>query len=387
MSEPGADRRLILKRGDWLEPDRAAWDRLFVGGDVLDGAGPCHHWAEGGRKKREQTYGLWLGFCARRDVICPPHDVSARATSETVKAFIELERARCSPRTAYMHAEDMLFIFRSMAPQKDWKWLAKIVGRMRGGLEGGELKPRLGIEANDIFAWALKRMAGIYEVEGVTDLRRAALFRDGLMVGLLIATALRLRTFIGIDVEKHLIRGAEGFGLRFKPEDMKDKRAHEFVLPAKLTEPMRMYLAAFRPKLLGGKPSSRLWITHHGAAFTYSGFQRQLPQLTLREFGIELRPHAFRSIVATSIATEDPEHVSIIADVLQHSTLAMSHKHYIRASGVKAMSDLQEVVAELRRDGERRLRERRRTRDSGARLPNAPTDASLWGEAADGDEL
>ncbi len=133
-------------------------------------------------------------------------------------------------------------------------------------------------------------MADIPDVEDITELRRAALFRDGLMVGLLIATALRLRTFIAIDIEKHLIRGAEGFGLRFEPADMKDKRAHEFILPDELTEPMRRYLAVFRPKLLGGRASSRLWITHHGAAFTYSGFQRQLPQLTLREFGIELRP-------------------------------------------------------------------------------------------------
>ena len=207
-------------------------------------------------------------------------------------------------------------------------------------------------------------MAEIDDVAGVTELRRAARFRDGLMIGLLIATALRLRTFIAIDVEKHLIRSAEGFGLRFKPEDMKDKRAHEFILPDALTEPMQRYLAEFRPKLLGGKTSSRLWITHLGEAFTYSGFQRQLPQLTLRVFGIALRPHAFRSIVATSIATDDPEHVSIIAAVLRHATLAMSHKHYVRASGVKAMSDLQQVVAELRRAGKRRQRETRRLKES-----------------------
>jgi integrase len=302
-----------------------------------------------------------------------------------VKAFIELERARCSARTAFMRAEDLFVIFRSMAPQKDWKWLAGIVGRMRGGLEGEELKPRLGIEAKDIYAWALKRMAHIPDVDGLTELRRAAVFRDGLMVGLLIATALRLRTFIAIDVEKHLIRSAEGFGLKFKPEDMKDKRAHEFILPDELTDPMRMYLADFRPKLLGGKASSRLWITHHGEACTYGGFQRQLPQLTQQVFGIALRPHAFRSIVATSIATDDPEHASIIADVLRHATLAMSHKHYVRATGVKAMSDLQQVVAELRRDGKLRQREKRRITDSGARLPDALADASLWGEAAEQD--
>lgn len=135
MSAPYADRRLILKRAEWPGQDRAAWDSLFVEGDILDGAGPCLHWAEGSRKKPEQTYGHWLAFCAEHGVVCPPHDVTARATPEAVKAFIEFERARCSPRTAFMHGEDLLFIFRSMAPQRDWKWLARLVGRLRGGLD------------------------------------------------------------------------------------------------------------------------------------------------------------------------------------------------------------------------------------------------------------
>lgn len=362
MSAPRAAGRLILKRADWPSQDCAAWDALFVEGDILDGAGPCQKWAEGSRRKREQTYGHWLAFCADRGVDSPSQDMTARATPEMVKAFIELERARCSPRTAYMHAEDLLFIFRAMAPQRDWNWLARLVGRLRSGLDREELKPRLGIEAKEIFDWALKRMTKIPDVDGVTDLRRAALFRDGLMVGLLIATALRLRTFISIDIEKHLFASADGFVLRFAPEDMKDKRAHEFILPGALTQPLRKYLDVFRPHLLGGKSSSRLWITHHGQPFTYWGFQRQLPQLTESVFGIALRPHAFRSIVATSIATGDPEHVSIIADVLRHSTLAMSHKHYIRASGVKAMSDLQQLVGELRKRGRRRERDRLRGR-------------------------
>ena len=153
------------------------------------------------------------------------------------------------------------------------------------------------------------------------------------------------------------------FVLRFEPADMKDRKAHEFVLPAALTEPMRRYLSVFRPALLGGKSSARLWITQFGEPYTYGGFQRQLPKLTLQEFGIALRPHAFRSIAATSIATDDPEHVNIIADVLRHSTLATSQKHYNRANGVKAISDLQQVVRELRCGGKRRDREMRRMRD------------------------
>jgi integrase/recombinase XerD len=184
----------------------------------------------------------------------------------------------------------------------------------------------------------------------------------------LIATALRLRTFIAIDIEKHLSARPDGFGLSFGPEDMKDKRSHEFELPAQLVEPMRRYLLEVRTVLLGGESSSRLWITQLGKPFTYRGFQGQLPRLTLREFGLVLRPHASRSIAATSIATEDPEHVNIIADVLRHSTLAMSEKHYNRANGVKAISDLQKVVQDLRREGEARQRQMRR-----AKVQNSPS--------------
>jgi integrase/recombinase XerD len=149
---------------------------------------------------------------------------------------------------------------------------------------------------------------------------------------------------------------------------------------------MRRYLAVFRPTLLRGKSSPRLWITHHGKPFTYAGFQGQLPQLTLQEFGMELRPHAFRSIAATSIATVDPEHVSIIADVLRHASMAMSEKHYNRATSVKANSELQQVVAELRREGKRRRCELKRARDPRGGFPAGPKCGWVSVGKTDGDK-
>jgi integrase/recombinase XerD len=356
-----ADHPLILKRPDWPELDRTAWSPLFVEGDILDGAGPCHHWSEGSRKKREQTYGHWLAFCIGHDVSCLSHDVTARATEQTVKAFLEREMARCSLRTVCMHAEDLLFVFRSMAPTKDWKWLARIVRRMRANLGDTGLKPRLPIRAYEMYSWALKRVDNIDRDEkNAPELWRAARFRDALMIGVLITTTLRLRTFIAIDIEKHLSAPLDKIVLNFGPEDMKDRRPHEFELPVRLVEPMRRYLLEYRPILLRGNVSTALWITEYGTSYTYGGFQRRLPVITLNAFGIALRPHAFRTIAATSIATEDPEHANIIADVLRHSTLKMSEKHYNRADGVKANSDLQNVIQERRREAERRDREARR---------------------------
>jgi integrase/recombinase XerD len=360
MTSTPTDDSLILKRSHWPIADQIAWDALFTKGDLLDGSGPCVRWSEGSRRKREQSYGHWLGFFSRRGPLGMPSDVTDRATSKTVGAFVEEELARCSVRTVSMHVEDLLFLLRAMAPSKDWAWLNRIVQRLRAQCNLGELKPRAGITAPQIYDWALTRMQEADAMDSLADLRRATLYRDGLMVGLLIARPLRLRTFIAIEVERHLVARSNGFLLRFAPEDMKHKKAHEYAVPAELVEPLRRYLGFHRPNLLQNKSSQRLWITRSGDPFTYAAFQRQLPTLTFREFGEALRPHAFRHVAATTIAIEDPEHVSIAAAVLGHATLEMSQKYYNRARGVEANASYQEMMQSIRQAAERKARSRRR---------------------------
>jgi hypothetical protein len=171
-----------------------------------------------------------------------PPDVTDRATLEAVVAFIEKELARCSVRTVYMRVEDLMFLLRAMAPGKDRAWLDGIVWRLRARSNLGELKPRAGVTAPQIYDWALTRVGQADAMDSITDLRRATLYRDGLMVGLLIARPLRLRTFIAIELERHLVMRRDGFLLRFAPEDMKDKKAHEYAVPTELVEPLQRYL-------------------------------------------------------------------------------------------------------------------------------------------------
>ncbi len=339
---------LILKRANWPITDQIAWAALFTEGDIIDGSGPCARWSEGSRRTREQAYGHWLGFLSGRGLLGAPSNVTDRATKETVKAFVEEELTRCSGGTVYMHAQDLMLLLRAMAPTKDWSWLHQIVVHLRAR-NLGELKPRAGVTAPQIYQWALARMQHAGAMNGITDLRRATLYRDGLMVGLLIARPLRLRTFIAIELDRHLVARGQGFLLDFAPEDMKDKKAHAYAVPTELTEPLQRYLMVHRPTLLQRKSTQRLWITRSGKPLTYAGFQRWLPVLTFREFGEALRPHAFRHIAATTIAIEDPEHVNITADVLGHATLAMSQKHYNRARGIEANAGYQEIVQSIRK--------------------------------------
>ena len=92
---------------------------------------------------------------------------------------------------------------------------------------------------------------------------------------------------------------------------------------------------------------------------TTGSFTVHLAHITARAFGETLRPHAFRHIAATSIAEEDPVHVNITASLLGHATLAMSAKHYNRATGAKAAASYQDMVRGRRREARRRARSRR----------------------------
>ena len=137
--------------------------------------------------------------------------------------------------------------------------------------------------------------------------------------------------------------------LKFGAEDMKDGKAREFLLPEAFTSPMRQYLRRHRPILLRGKTSDALWISQYGCPITEDGLSRELPKVTKRYLGIELRPHAFRHIAATSIAEFAPEHVNIIRDILGHATLNMAEKHYNRAKGISSCNALQSVMKNILR--------------------------------------
>jgi integrase/recombinase XerD len=56
----------------------------------------------------------------------------------------------------------------------------------------------------------------------------------------------------------------------------------------------------------------------------------------------------FRDAAATSIAIDDPEHVTNIMRVLGHSTLAKSERHYNQARGLEAGRRYQATIQTIR---------------------------------------
>jgi len=120
-------------------------------------------------------------------------------------------------------------------------------------------------------------------------------------------------------------------------------------LPDALIEPMERYVKIWRPVLLGDKQSDYHRINQDGDAFKTDNDGKEFKRLTEQWFGEGFRAHAFRHIAATSIAETDPEHVNIIKDILGHSTLETSQKHYNRATGMSASASYQDVIGDIAR--------------------------------------
>ncbi|WP_404862923.1 tyrosine-type recombinase/integrase [Georhizobium sp. MAB10] len=349
---------LIMKWHFWPKADRDAWVALFQRGeDHFDEDGAGCDWADGTRSKFEQAYGHWLSHLARNDLL-DERAPADRISIETVRLFKQETEARISGRSTAGLVKDLYIIATALDPDRDWTWLKNASNRLLQ-LHPHELNRRRSVTAAEIASWADAEMTAALSMPDTGSWERPIRFRDGLMVGLLIARPLRLRTFIAIEIGRHLVTDESGTRLVFEPGDIKDRKRHEWSFPDHLLDPLERYLTEFRPALLRGNETKALWASRTGGPLSYAGLQENLANITARAFGETLRPHAFRDIAATSIAEEDPLHVAITPGVLGHSTLQMAQKHYNRASSVKASAAWQDLIHERRRAGRTKCRKKR----------------------------
>jgi hypothetical protein len=85
---------------------------------------------------------------------------------------------------------------------------------------------------------------------------------------LLLAAPLRIRSLVGLDRDKHIIRSHAGrravVHLMIPAEDVKNRLALQFVLPPDVVELIDIYWERFRPRLVTGEPGPLLFPGRNG---------------------------------------------------------------------------------------------------------------------------
>jgi integrase len=341
--------RRCMPLNQWPAADRLAWQAGTADGSLLTDAGLAARWRQGTRDRVVQSYGRFLGYLAYHGILDRDVGPADRVFRDRVIAYGEQLRRQCAPVTVHGYILNLERVLSVMAPDEDWAWLARLAARLQARARPSRDKRRRVVPAEELADLGHRLMDSAFDLEGLSPMRRAVRLRDGLMISLMVARMLRLRSFTGLEIGQHIIPADGGYQILLAPEDTKNGRPYEAPVPEWLVPYMDIYLKKMRPVLLGERCSDRLWISVTGADMSDSYINHRLCKVTARELGRPVNPHLFRDCAMTSRAIDDPDNVRAMPPVLGHSDMQTSERHYNQADAIKASRQHQANRAITRR--------------------------------------
>jgi integrase/recombinase XerD len=177
----------------------------------------------------------------------------------------------------------------------------------------------------------------------------AVRYRDGLMVALLAHVPLRHKNFAALEIGRDVIKEDGKWSIVIPPEETKTRTYIDFQVPEDLQRQFSTYLAYVRPRMLRRPGCKTLWVSAKGGALSYSAVGPVLTRNTTKRLGIRISPHDARDAAATTWAIAASEQIRVARDLLAHSDLRTTIKHYNRAKGIEASRAHNKLIAQLRR--------------------------------------
>ena len=355
MIAPTSGRR-AMPLSEWPEADQAGWLLANQPEDPLDDTiGYAQRWRPATRKLTQDGYGYWLDWLARSGQLSFSGDPSERATPECLCAYREaMEADGLAPYTVAGRTQQVGNALRAIAPEKDWVWVLRGASRLRSKATPTRDK-RVGMQpAEDVEKLGFDMMSAAEHDRFRAKVERAVLFRDGLLLTMLVKRSLRRGNITAIEIGRQLQRRDKDWWLHFTASEMKSHRPFECYVPEELTLHLDRYIDVYRPILIGCSrkvlaPTSALWISKQGTHMTPSAVAFQIKARTEEEFGKPINPHKFRHIYATDTATHTPDNASSVQFGLGHASQKVSEEHYNLAQMVDAGRRYAETIDALRK--------------------------------------
>jgi integrase/recombinase XerD len=338
----------------WPEADQAAWLAAHRSGDVLDPGGVAAAWSPATRRKTAAGYGRYLFWLAERGELDPAAVPAGRVTRERLASYLADLRRDNRGHTIQNRIQELGDALRALAPEGDWRWILKAAARLRAStIPAHDKRSRLR-PINELAALGFRLMQDSEEDRSLSELGRAVLYRDGLILAFLASHPLRLRNFASLRIGYHLVVEGEHILLKIPAAETKARQPYEAAMAPELSLAMRCYLSRHRPVLLGARgrwhapAGDALWISKDGSPCSRVTLANVIRRHTADLNDRPLTPHLFRSCAATTIASEAPQSVEIIPAVLSHGSRATGERYYNLAGSLEATRAHSGVLAEIR---------------------------------------
>jgi len=329
---------------DWPAADREAWNRACVAAKRLKPGGAAAHLRPSTRTSLVRAYGYLLDFCRRNRLLDENAAAGAHVTPKTIDLFVGDLHDRVGSVTRAIYVGRIRQMFRLLAPRRDLGWLRDIEVDLRY-----EARPRPKfhriVPSRRLLALGLELIRRGEASSHLTNLTRARLVRDGLMVALLALCPIRLRNFAELRICQQIRRIGDTWWIILEAAETKSDRPDERPVPEILTPYIDRWLECWRP--LFRNPDDGFWSSIKGGRLAYTYVGHIITKTTLRELDVAVNPHLFRDCAIYTIATEAGDRMGIGSGLLQHTDDRTIERHYNKGALIGAVRRYQQMLDQL----------------------------------------
>lgn len=322
---------------NWPEADQMLWRKLVQTADPFGESGPLSGLRKTSLETLQNGYGFFLRHLQRSGMDLDRTPPGERASVEWLRSY-HASLAGLAPYTKAGYFAALTQVLTAAFPDRDWKPLRRArdtlcrIARRAGGTRDKSIVP-LATELLD-----LGQRLGDAGMIADQPRRRAELWRDGLMIRILIRYPMRLRNFAELEMGRTLKATATGFMIDLPAEDTKSHRPVSVVLDRETADLVQVYLKEIRPMFPGGHEpgAGRLWLRFSRGPWEKKAIGRHISRLCEDGLGRRVTPHLFRDAAATTVAVSEGCDARIIRPLLTHVRASTSEKHYIQAGQIDA---------------------------------------------------
>jgi integrase/recombinase XerD len=347
---PRDDPRRSLPFDEWPAADRDAWDRANrLAEDILEEPGGLAHLRPLTRDRYRSAYGRYLAYLQFNKLLLASERPAQRVSHERVVGYMRSMEDRIAPITILHRITGLYLVVRAFAPQENWAWLRRVLARVSQNGYPTRNKRAALLSSDKLISAGIDMMEKA-ELPDARHIRlRAADYRNGLMLALLAARPLRITNFANLELDRTLFRKGQHWTIEIGSADTKNGEDIDLPFPELLNQQLSRYLSSWRPVLMCGNESQRLWISVHGRPLDGHKIYKLFRKFTNQRFGCAMNPHLFRHCLATHVAIHDPEHMGIATALLGHRSMATTQMHYNLARSREAGKMMQATLLDLRR--------------------------------------
>lgn len=327
---------------DWPIADRKAWERACVPSQRLKpGGGAAARMKPSTQHSLRRAYGYLLDFGWRRGSLDMNAEPAAHVTPEIIDAFVHALHERVGSVTRVIYVEKIRRIAKILSPGRDFAWLGEIESALRYEARPRPKHHRL-VPSYRLLRLGLE-LINRGETSGhLTELRRARLVRDGLMIALLSLCPIRLGNFASLRIGQQIRRMNGVWWIVLDAVETKSGRPDERPVPEILTLHIDRWLERWRHLFL--EPGDAFWPSTKGGALAYNYVGQIITETTLRELGVAINPHLFRDCAVFTVATVEGQQMGIAAGLLQHTDSRTIEKYYNKGAMIAASRRYQQIL-------------------------------------------